>query len=490
MKVALLIGGLGRGGTEAQLMRLAKGLHARGLVVEVWCYAGASNLDAELEALGIRVRTGEGGSQVAKIRLIRGWMREFQPDVMHGFMKRASSLAVLAGFASRTGARSRELGDGSATRREAGSLELGDRGHCSVSSGESIPTSQLQSPNSSREARRRPAVIGSDLSTATYAPWRPSLWPSLVLFGFAKVVVTQTELNRKSLERLAPWLRGKVKVIRNGLDLTRFCPASRGNGPVSPGEDRSLELGARGAVGPASRGGDGSLDIEDRGVEGPALPEGAGNLLSRTARPNSELLSTNFSREARPFRFAVVGSVYRVKNPVGLVKAVALLRERGVEGFRVDWYGRFGLGSEAESGSTDYHEALKLIREHGLEEVVVFHGETSDIPDRLGKADGLIHPSLQEGFPNAVVEAMACGLPLVVSRVSDLPLVVETAENGEVVDQEDPASIAEGMRRLMEKGEEERKAMGARSRKLAEEWFGVERFVGEYVALYQDLVNR
>ncbi len=132
---------------------------------------------------------------------------------------------------------------------------------------------------------------------------------------------------------------------------------------------------------------------------------------------------------------------------------------------------------------------MELIREAGLEDFFSFRGETGEIEKVLPGCDALIHPSLQEGFPNAVVEGMACGLPLVVSRVSDLPLVVESAKNGFVVDQHDPASIAQGMRRMMEADEEERRNMGDRSRKLAEEWFGVERFVGEYAELYGELVK-
>ncbi|MDA3873077.1 MAG: glycosyltransferase, partial [Kiritimatiellae bacterium] len=263
MKVAMLIGGLGRGGTEAQLIRLAKGLHARGIAVEVWCYAGTSPLDAELEKEGIRVRTGKGGSQRQKVRLIRQWRAEFRPDVMHGFMKRASSLAVLAGFASRKEVRSWKIedrGEGSpALRGGVGSLEIEDRerekneserrtsnpdhrrgvGKRRTLKERSAPCPKHPAPTTNFQLpasrAKRAAIIGSDLSTATYAPWRLSLWPSLVLFGFADVVVTQTELNQSSLEKLAPWLRGKVKVIRNGLDLSRFCPAAREEGPASSG---------------------------------------------------------------------------------------------------------------------------------------------------------------------------------------------------------------------------------------------------------------
>jgi len=409
MKVAMLIGGLGRGGTESQLIRLAKGLHYRGVTVEVWCYAGASPLDADLEAAGIRVRTGTGtGGQRQKIQQVRGWMQEFKPDVMHGFMKRASSLAILA--------------------------RLGSPGYREVN------------------------VVGSDLSTATYAPRRPSLWGSLLLFGFADVVVTQTELNRRSLIRLAPWLRTKVRVIRNGLDLSGFVP-SKEKGAEEHQNDKQAS------------------SIQSRMWDDSHLSKDEGEVIHKTVKEP-------------PFRFAVVGSVYGVKNPVGLVRAVGILRERGITGFEVVWYGRLGLGEQAESGSPEYHEAIRLVQEGGLEDYVCFKGEISDVQGALQQADALIHPSLQEGFPNAVVEGLACGLPMVLSRVSDLPLVVETAHNGFLVEETNPARIAEGLQQMLDLPVQERKAMGARSRELAGQWFELERFITTYDGLYRELLER
>ncbi len=370
LRIAFMISALGRGGAERQLLQLAAGLHTRGCDVEVWCYGGHSELDDELRALGIVVRNGEADSQRAKIRRLRQWMREFKPDVMHGFMKRASSIAVLA-----------------------------------------------------RGLARRPVVIGSDLSTATYGRRDFTLWSSLALFAAAQCVCTQTELNRRSLRHLAPWLRGKnkIRVIRNGLDLSRFEPADQP--PMAP-----------------------------------------------------------------PLRFAAVGSVYAIKNPIRLVQAMAVLRQQGRTDLRLDWYGRLGLKGDAHP-SDDYQRCRALIDAHQLAECVQFHGETGDVAAALRRSHVLIHPSIQEGFPNAVVEGMACALPVVVSRVSDLPLVVETARNGYVFDETSVESIAAAMAAMRDTAAEERQAMGRRSRSLAKSWFGLDRFVKEYHELYAELAS-
>jgi glycosyltransferase involved in cell wall biosynthesis len=369
MRIALMISALGRGGAEGQLIRLAHGLQKRGHSVEVWCYGGSSKLDDELRGNGIVVRNSLKRSVLAKVVSVRTWHRDFHPDVVHGFMKRASTLAVLAGLGQ-------------------------------------------------REAR----IIGSDLSTATYGRRKPSLWVSLVFFRFADAVATQTELNRRSLEKLAPWLRGRTRVIRNGLDMERFRP-----GPVT---------GANG-----------------------------------------------------PFRFCAVGSVYGVKNPWGLVQAAIELRRRGLEDFRIDWYGRLGLKGDGQP-SAAYLEAMREARANGVADVVTFHGETPNVVDVYRSADALVHPSVQEGFPNAVVEGMACGLPIVVSRVSDLPLVVNEARNGFVFDETDPSAIADAMQKMMGLSPDARAAMGERSREIAVRWFGLGRFVDEYEQLYRELVAR
>ncbi len=327
-------------------------------------------MDDELRGDGIAVRVApNGGRRRDKVATVKTWMDELRPDVVHGFMKRASSLAVLA-----------------------------------------------------RGARRRPVVVGSDLSTATYGKRNFTLFSSLLMFKFADVITTQTELNRRNLERLAPWLRGKTAVIRNGLEVDRFSAA-----PFDPAP--------------------------------------------------------------RPFRFASVGSVYGVKNPVRAVEAVALLVKRGRRDFKLDWYGRLGLGGD-EHPSEAYRTCQQLIDRNELHDLVTFHGETTDIASAYQRSHALIHPSVQEGFPNAVAEGMASALPIAVSRVSDLPLAVQEADNGVVFDEKRPESIATAMETLMDLPPQGREAMGRRSRALAKRWFGLERFIDAYEDLYGTLLAR
>lgn len=366
MRIGFVVGRLELGGAELQMMRLCAALARRGHTVEVMTYAGASPLDEALRSDDVVVRNATGGSRWSKLRTVRAWLRAFDPDVVHGVMKRASSVAVLA-----------------------------------------------------RWPRGRPAVVATDMSTATYGRRKPVFWMAVLVFRWADRVVTQSELNRRNLVRWAPWLAAKTRVVRNGLDLARFGPAD-------------------------------------------AAPVVAG----------------------RRFRFCVVGTVYGLKNPDGVVRAVAALRARGRDDVEVDWYGR----SDAERGfgGSAVHPAVDLARALGVADVVRFHPAVADIERVYRGADALLHASIQEGFPNAVAEAMASGLPIVVSDVSDLPQVVSEARNGFVFEAADDASMSDAIVRMVDTSPEERLAMGRRSRDLAERWFALERFVDEFEALFLD----
>lgn len=367
MRIGLVIGGFGRGGSERQLAMLASGLAERGHEVEIGIYGHSLPSDDYLDNPRVKARALGGGSKRSKLRVTRSWAREFNPDVLHGFMKRASLVALLSGL-----------------------------------------------------PRKRFKVVASDFSTATYSKRNPVLWAALGAFAFADRVATQTEMNRKSLEVLAPWLRGKVVVVRNGVDTSRFRPASRASGD---------------------------------GV----------------------------------FRFVSVGTVYRVKNPLRVVEAAAILREATSRPFVVEWHGRLGpQGSSAPS--PEYIQSVELIRRLHLDGIVNFHGENPLIEEAYRSADAVLHVSVQEGIPNAVVEGMATGLPVIVSGVSDLPMIADHARNGFVVDELNPASIAGAMKAMMELDDASRHQMGVRSRETAELWFGVRRFVEEYEGLYRGLV--
>lgn len=369
LRVGYLIDNLNAGGSERQLSELATGMVGRGHAVEIFCYnsEGEGEFDHYVQEHGVVLHRMVGRNKLHKIRGIKQWVETFQPRILHGFMKRASSLAVLA----------------------------------------NLP-------------RRRLGVVGSDFSTATYRPFTPSLWGALILFHFADCVVTQTVMNRNSLGRLAPTLKDKLVVIRNGVDDTRFCP----------------------------------------------IPKSAGKV----------------------FRFLCVGTVSEVKNPVRLVQALRILRQQTDRPFIFDWVGRYRDHFNGQPTNA-YLKARQLVDEYGLQDLIAFKGPSPSVVDEYRKADALVHVSVQEGIPNAVVEGMACGLPIVVSRISDLPLIVEAGNNGITCDAFDPTDMARAMKAMLEFQISDRRTMGCRSRTLASDWFGLQRFITEYERQYYSIVE-
>jgi glycosyltransferase involved in cell wall biosynthesis len=130
----------------------------------------------------------------------------------------------------------------------------------------------------------------------------------------------------------------------------------------------------------------------------------------------------------------------------------------------------------------------KLVKQLGLTENVLFMGFLGHdkIPEILAIVDVFVLPSLVEGLPTAVVEAMAAACPVVVTRVGGTPEVVNDGETGFLVDPGDPATLAERIAQLLSDGDLRRK-MGEAARKRVEEKFSLENMVRQYEALYKEV---
>jgi glycosyltransferase involved in cell wall biosynthesis len=124
----------------------------------------------------------------------------------------------------------------------------------------------------------------------------------------------------------------------------------------------------------------------------------------------------------------------------------------------------------------------------GVRESVRFLGTRSDVPELLGLMDFAVHPALEEGFSNAILEAMAAGRAVVATSVGGNPEAIVPGETGLLVPPADSKALASAMRRLLEHPAEAA-AYGTAGRWRVRERFDLGRMVNEYQRLYERLAR-
>jgi glycosyltransferase involved in cell wall biosynthesis len=172
-----------------------------------------------------------------------------------------------------------------------------------------------------------------------------------------------------------------------------------------------------------------------------------------------------------------VGNLYPVKGHQHLIDAFAILRERHPELVL------------AICGRGDLHEALlSRAREHGVGDRVRLLGLRSDIGSILAAADIFVLPSLSEGLPLALLEAMFAARPIVASDVGEVAAALCHGYAGVLVAPGDARALATAIHTLVSDpgraGE-----LGRRACARAQTTYGVSRMVQRYSALYDRLLR-
>jgi glycosyltransferase involved in cell wall biosynthesis len=180
-----------------------------------------------------------------------------------------------------------------------------------------------------------------------------------------------------------------------------------------------------------------------------------------------------------------VGSIRPWKNARGLAEALIVLQERGVAVPRVRWVGKL---EPHEASRRERDTVNSRLAAAGLADRWEWVGEHEDVPALLRAHAALVHPSLLEGLPNAVCEALASGLPVLAGAVGDQPRLVEDGTTGLLFDPADPSSIADAIQRFGRFDGAARAAMSAAARRFAEERLSVSRVCDEYETLLRPLV--
>ncbi|MGI9106455.1 MAG: N-acetyl-alpha-D-glucosaminyl L-malate synthase BshA [Pyrinomonadaceae bacterium] len=165
-----------------------------------------------------------------------------------------------------------------------------------------------------------------------------------------------------------------------------------------------------------------------------------------------------------------------VKRPVDCVEILARVRERGIDARLVM------VGDGSERGRAE-HRARCL----GLESFCSFVGKQARIVDYLSVADVLLLPSEQESFGLAALEAMACEVPVVASRVGGVPEVVTDGETGCLSAVGDVDKMGADAAALLA-DEAGRRAMGRRARESALARYNTDLIIPQYVEFYERIL--
>jgi len=154
-----------------------------------------------------------------------------------------------------------------------------------------------------------------------------------------------------------------------------------------------------------------------------------------------------------------------------------------------------GAGTDPEGAGPGAAELDGLIARHGLTGAVVRLGRREDVAQVYAALDVLALPSLGEGFPNAVLEALACAVPCVCLDVGDARamcgpggLVAPLALSGPGASEADRAGfLVRALGQLLDMGDSERQEVGARGRVHVLASYGLERAVERWAAHFESL---
>jgi glycosyltransferase involved in cell wall biosynthesis len=133
------------------------------------------------------------------------------------------------------------------------------------------------------------------------------------------------------------------------------------------------------------------------------------------------------------------------------------------------------------------NDLMKLAHRLGIAEQTEFVGMTQEVPTYLQHADIFVLPSRAEGNSNALLEAMACGLPVVVSDIPANTAVVEHGRCGLTFRAGDPESLTQAVRQLLDQAEL-RAALGMAARQLVESQYRLQSVADSYISLYESLL--
>lgn len=171
-----------------------------------------------------------------------------------------------------------------------------------------------------------------------------------------------------------------------------------------------------------------------------------------------------------------VGRMAPQKNIPRYAEALCIAKSKGTI-FKAKWYGKLNNDIIAE--------CKKISKQYGYENILEFHDAEKNILPIYQSNDIFCLPSLYEGYPNVLCEAMSCGMPILCSRICDNPLIVEESKNGFMFDPQNIQDISSTIINILNLSTQTLDKMGDYSRKLSIEKFSSDIFIKKYLQLIE-----
>lgn len=141
-------------------------------------------------------------------------------------------------------------------------------------------------------------------------------------------------------------------------------------------------------------------------------------------------------------------------------------------------------------GDGPEREALDaLCRRLGISSHVRFLGHIQEVQAQLARMDAFIMTSLREGMPNALIEAMAAGLPAVATAVGEVPEMIPSGQTGILCDDFSVQTVSAAMHKMAQLSEQERRAMGEAARDYVAETCSPAAVIDQWESVLQRVVN-
>ncbi len=182
----------------------------------------------------------------------------------------------------------------------------------------------------------------------------------------------------------------------------------------------------------------------------------------------------------QPLVVLTIGNIRRVKGHDVFVKAAALVHAK------LPHVTFLVAGDVLEPAF--FHELQSLVNSLGLQKTFIFLGPVSDLSLQLQAADLFVLPSRSEGFSNSLIEAMACGLPVIATQVGGNAEAVEQNKTGMLVPSEDHEALATAMLTLLSSPEKLR-IFGALGKSRAKSVFSADAMMQKITASYRDVLT-